>query len=412
MKLKITGTYDLFVFAKQALDIDDLPKQMCHRCVEELKTSYIFKNQCERAFKHLRSMLLVDVIPLHSKRDTVCGVRPSDKFTQTDCSNTLVWEAANEKLPNKLAAKQQRAVHTKSAAIEIVMPGYPSLADNCCEICKVQFKRKARLKKHMETMHQNKLKRVDVAGSQMMPATIGHRECYSCNVCGRLFDSESKYLEHSNCDSSEDVRNLTADTGHLSGKENADDAGCPIVENIVNFEVSGGLFFTCAPWTKINEFSIQFWNQISEGGELVEVNNAPSHEAFIEQMTGEEFSFEINEQDNHGDADDIDHLLSKRTTQIDVTLPAKNVKRKAKRGRPKKQIQKQKSKQREAQKKLMATSVGTLVKPGDPHQCSECDKTFTRATHLKRHMTIHSEERPFSCDLCDKKFRRADHLSK
>lgn len=138
----------------------------------------------------------------------------------------------------------------------------------------------------------------------------------------------------------------------------------------------------------------------------------PSHETFIEQMTGEEFSFEINEQDNHGGADDIDHLLSKRTDQIAVTLPAKNVKRRAKRGRPKKQIQKQKSNQKETQKKSMTNSVGPLVKPGDAHQCTECDKTFTRATHLKRHMTIHSEERPFSCDLCDKKFRRADHLSK
>lgn len=53
----------------------------------------------------------------------------------------------------------------------------------------------------------------------------------------------------------------------------------------------------------------------------------------------------------------------------------------------------------------------TASKHNDQHQCSECDKTFTRATHLKRHLTTHSEERPFACNMCDKKFRRADHLS-
>lgn len=43
-------------------------------------------------------------------------------------------------------------------------------------------------------------------------------------------------------------------------------------------------------------------------------------------------------------------------------------------------------------------------------QCNICDRSFTRPTHLRRHMTIHTDERAFACKQCDKKFRRADHL--
>lgn len=52
-------------------------------------------------------------------------------------------------------------------------------------------------------------------------------------------------------------------------------------------------------------------------------------------------------------------------------------------------------------------------KPADKlrsNQCEICERTFSRLTHLKRHMTIHTDERAFACQLCDKKFRRADHL--
>lgn len=43
-------------------------------------------------------------------------------------------------------------------------------------------------------------------------------------------------------------------------------------------------------------------------------------------------------------------------------------------------------------------------------ECIMCHKLFARKTHLKRHMTIHTDERAFECIHCNKKFRRRDHL--
>jgi len=45
------------------------------------------------------------------------------------------------------------------------------------------------------------------------------------------------------------------------------------------------------------------------------------------------------------------------------------------------------------------------------HTCEKCDRSFSRATHLKRHMLTHEEVKPIQCTICTQRFSRADHLS-
>ncbi|KAK1150677.1 zinc finger protein 433-like [Acipenser oxyrinchus oxyrinchus] len=45
-----------------------------------------------------------------------------------------------------------------------------------------------------------------------------------------------------------------------------------------------------------------------------------------------------------------------------------------------------------------------------PHACTQCGKRFKRSSHLERHKHIHTGQRNFACALCGKRFREAGEL--
>jgi len=44
-------------------------------------------------------------------------------------------------------------------------------------------------------------------------------------------------------------------------------------------------------------------------------------------------------------------------------------------------------------------------------RCESCGKHFSRSDHVKRHMQLHTGDRPFACEVCDKTFGRRDKLT-
>ncbi|CAL6315741.1 unnamed protein product [Bathycoccus prasinos] len=45
-----------------------------------------------------------------------------------------------------------------------------------------------------------------------------------------------------------------------------------------------------------------------------------------------------------------------------------------------------------------------------PYECDVCEKRFNESGNLKRHMRIHTNENPYECDVCEKRFRQSSNL--
>ncbi|WAR17165.1 ZN816-like protein [Mya arenaria] len=56
------------------------------------------------------------------------------------------------------------------------------------------------------------------------------------------------------------------------------------------------------------------------------------------------------------------------------------------------------------------TGIGT-VEVKAPVMCNICGSVQSSRDHLKRHMKIHTGEKPFKCEYCDIRFSRKDHLN-
>ncbi|XP_016842062.1 zinc finger protein 236 isoform X1 [Nasonia vitripennis] len=56
-----------------------------------------------------------------------------------------------------------------------------------------------------------------------------------------------------------------------------------------------------------------------------------------------------------------------------------------------------------AQPKFARTSKLAHIK-GRPHKCQTCAAAFTKLSHLKQHVRMHTGERPFVCPICDRSF--------
>ncbi|XP_020776375.2 zinc finger protein 90 homolog isoform X1 [Boleophthalmus pectinirostris] len=60
----------------------------------------------------------------------------------------------------------------------------------------------------------------------------------------------------------------------------------------------------------------------------------------------------------------------------------------------------------------VAIHTGRTLSGAGTKTCQICGKIFRSANHLRRHMTVHTGEKPFSCSVCGRSFSRGESLRK
>ena len=46
------------------------------------------------------------------------------------------------------------------------------------------------------------------------------------------------------------------------------------------------------------------------------------------------------------------------------------------------------------------------------HECDVCEKRFRDSYNLKKHVHIHTNEKPYECDVCEKRFTQSGNLKR
>ena len=60
----------------------------------------------------------------------------------------------------------------------------------------------------------------------------------------------------------------------------------------------------------------------------------------------------------------------------------------------------------------MHVVIAALCFVSQAYRCYMCDLSFTTKGSLKRHCSVHSEDRPFMCPYCQKTFKRSVYCKK
>ncbi|KAJ8929735.1 hypothetical protein NQ314_017550 [Rhamnusium bicolor] len=450
---------------------DGLPSQICQICVEQLNSAFVFKRQCEKIDAGFREYANVKVNEIKEEQqnsefreslntlNNLPNEQSSSKENMPDEIPTLVTpkiETDNIQFMDNnqmlltcrectkmfttleglrchkrihtgsiYKCKQCDKEYTRHNHLQRHEQSHSGRKVHVCRICSKTLTRMEHLKRHLATHLREKpfsCKTCNRGFSRIEYLHNHTSKCkgdtvYPCDICNKALNREDslevhkkmhgnqqpKLLTIENLDNIEDHyyqidQNVDATFSDHSDVDDCFESQMEVTESVDEGKLKEATDFTNHDEkSKVSEV-VSIGGRDNDNNESKDIDSEEkrvndtieSEEMEVKAEVKEEVIVNFNEdEDDIGDNNEMADKNSGNSTDFEY-LPKKSMSRKTK------------------HLKRHVSSHSNIK----PFCCTVCAKSFSRRDHLNKHQKLHERQNDYECNICQKPFNRADHLAK
>ncbi|XP_044738042.1 zinc finger protein OZF-like [Chrysoperla carnea] len=339
---------------------DEYPQNICTRCLDTLRSAYIFKSQCLDAFKKFEQYLsLNSEINLDCKEEPVDTVFVKEEKQSDHSEIDDNWfELSNE------------------------LESIPETNSYDCEKCDERFENQKNYEKHLKT----------------------HKQLYICPICGEEKSSKTRLKQHSFKHSDEKPYKCEKCNTQFKHPHNYRKHLIKHEESHIR-SISDNQF---SSKKHLEKHSIEHNNEKLLTGEHCEksFNQCPvklkniNNELLNSNVTVEKVLPKIRSTRKY--LCDYCGRAYTEATRLNAHIRTHT---------GEKPFSCTECNQFFTAKRYLYDHIRIRHSNKRPYKCNFCEKSFGKSHWLQQHVRIHMNAKPFECDICNQKFRVKHHLT-